>query len=144
MMTDDVKAESAARSQVTEEFADRLDMLQESGQVSKLARRLTELALADLAVSLDLRFSEDDSAQFVTHLAIALTRINRGDPPVEISEVTEEAIADRTRERQVVSRVMHDCARVLERAVPEPEISYMTLHLCGIVDTQHEQSKQEG
>lgn len=124
--------------QVAEEFADRLDMLEESDQVTKLSRRLTELALADLASTLGLRFTEDNSAQFVTHLAIALTRINRGDAPVEHSAVAEEEIADRSREREAVSRVMHDCARLLEREVPEPEISYMTVHLCAIVDVQSE------
>lgn len=143
-MTNNLTSDGAMQAQIVEEFSDRLDMLEESGQVSKLARRLTELALADLAVDLGLRFTEDDSAQFVTHLAIALTRINRGDPSVEISAVTEEEIADRVRERAAVSRVMRDCARVLERTVPEPEVSYMTLHLSGIVDVQSEQTGQDG
>lgn len=143
-MTEDPSADGAAHAAITQEFADRLDMLEESGQVSKLARRLTELALVDLAVDLGLRFTEDDSAQFVTHLAIALTRINRGDAPVEISAVAEEEIADRVREREAVSRVMRDCARVLERTVPEPEVSYMTLHLSGIVDVQSDQFGRDG
>jgi transcriptional regulatory protein LevR len=138
-MTSDLTADAVAHAQITEEFADRLEMLEESGQVSKLARRLTELALADLAVDLDLRFTEENSAQFVTHLAIALTRINRGDPPIELSAVAEEEIAERTRERDAVARVMRDCAPVLERTVPDPEISYMTVHLCSIVDLQSEQ-----
>jgi transcriptional regulatory protein LevR len=138
-MTEDVRAGAATEAQVVEEFADRLDMLEESDQVTKLARRLTELALTDLATTLDLRFTEDGSAQFVTHLAIALTRINRGDPPVEVSAVVDEEIAERLREREAMARVMTDCARLLEREVPETEISYMTVHLCSIIDLQSEQ-----
>lgn len=138
-MTGDVTTDAAMHGQVIEEFADRLDMLEESEQVTKLARRLTELALTSLATTLGLRFTEDESAQFVTHLAIALTRINRGDAPVELSLVAEEEIADRTREREAVARVIQDCARLLEREVPASEISYMTVHLCSIVDVQSEQ-----
>ena len=140
-MSEGLSTDDRVRAQVVEEFADRLDMLEESEQVTTLARRLTELALSDLASTLHLRFTEADSAQFVTHLAIALTRINRGDAPVELSAVAEEEIADRVREREAVSRVMHDCARLLEREVPQPEISYMTVHLCAIVDGQSEQEQ---
>lgn len=140
-MTEHVTTEAAIHAQVVEEFADRLDMLEESEQVTKLARRLTEMALTDLATTLHLRFTEEESAQFVTHLAIALTRINRGDAPVELSAVVEEEIAGRTRERDAMARVIRDCARVLEREVPESEISYMTVHLCAISD---EQSEQDG
>lgn len=131
-------ADPAIHAQVAEEFAERLDMLEESGQVTKLARRLTELALTDLASTLGLQFTEDDSAQFVTHLAIALTRINRGDAPVDVSAVVDEELVDRDRERAAMARVMTDCARLLEREVPATEISYMTVHLCAIVDTQSE------
>lgn len=138
-MTENVTTDAATQAQVVEEFADRLDMLEESDQVTKLARRLTELALTDLATTLDLRFTEDIAAQFVTHLAIALARINRGDPPVELSAVVDEEIADRPSEREAMARVMTDCARLLEREVPETEISYMTVHLCAIVDLQSEQ-----
>lgn len=138
-MTEDATTDAATHADVADEFADRLDMLEESGQVTNLARRLTELALTDLAATLDLRFTEDGSAQFVTHLAIALTRINRGEDPVELSAVAEEEIADRFREREAVARVMRDCARLLEREVPLTEISYMTVHLCGIVDVHSEQ-----
>ncbi|RYC05922.1 PRD domain-containing protein [Nocardioides zhouii] len=135
-MSEETGADPAVLARVAEEFADRLDMLQDSDQVTMLARRLTELSLADLATALGLTFTEDDSAQFVTHLAIALTRINRGEVPIEPSLVAEEEIAERTREREAVTRVMGDCGRLLDRDVPESEISYMVVHLCGIVDVQ--------
>jgi transcriptional antiterminator len=139
-MAESFTTDTAVHAQVVEEFAERLSMLEESEQVTKLARRLTELALTDLATTLDLVFTEDDAAQFVTHLAIALTRINRGDPPVEVSTVVDAEIAERPREREAMARVMTDCARLLERDVPESEISYMTVHLCAIIDSQSEQN----
>jgi HrpA-like RNA helicase len=137
-MTDHVAADDSLRKQIAEEFAERLDMLEESGQVTNLGRRLAELSLADLAAELRLVLTEDNAAQFVTHLAIALTRINRGDPEITVSPVALEEIADRHREREAVTRVMRDCSRLLQRDVPESEIAYMTVHLAGLVDLHAE------
>lgn len=133
-MTDSSLTSATAHAQVVEEFAERLDMLEESGQVTNLARRLTELCLADLAAALSLTLTEDNAAQFVTHLAIALTRINRGDPEIAMSAVAAEEVADRAREHQAVTGVMRDASRLLQREVPESEITYMTVHLCALVD----------
>jgi transcriptional regulatory protein LevR len=137
-MTEPVAADETLRKQLAAEFAERLDMLEESGQVTNLARRLTELSLADLAAELRLALTEDNAAQFVTHLAIALTRINRGDPEITVSPVAIEEIADRHREREAVTRVMRDCSRLLQRDVPDSEIAYMTVHLAGMVDLHAE------
>lgn len=131
-------SDEAVQEQIAQEFAERLDMLEESGQVSALARRLTEISLAQLSTDLALPLNEDNAAQFVTHLAIALTRINRGDPEIAVSPIALEEIADRHGERSAVTRVMGDCARLLERQVPESEIAYMTVHLCGLTDLQNE------
>ncbi len=137
-MTDTSSSSSDVQVRIAAEFAERLDMLEESGQVTNLARRLTELCLAELATDLHLTLDEDNAAQFVTHLAIALTRINRGDPAVAMSAVVAEEIADRQRELDAVTRVMGDASRLLQREVPESEITYMTVHLCALVDVQAE------
>lgn len=118
------------------EFAERLDMLEEAEQITTLARRLTELALADLSVSLGLRFTEDNASQFVTHLAIALARINRGEDAIAMSAVVADEIEGRDREVAAVSRVMRDCEKLLDRSIPESEVAYMTVHLCAMVDEQ--------
>lgn len=130
--------ESATQTQIADEFRERLDMLEESEQVTNLARRLTEMSMAQLSDELQLTLTEDNAAPFVTHLAIALTRINRGDPEIAVSAVAEEEIADRQRERDAVNRVMRDCSRLLQREISSNEISYMTVHLCVMVDLQSE------
>ncbi|MCX6458710.1 MAG: PRD domain-containing protein [Actinobacteria bacterium] len=127
---------TSAHAQLAAEFVERLDLLEESGQVTNLARRLTELCLADLTTALNLTLTEDNAAQFVTHLAIALTRINRGDPEIVMSAVAAEEIADRKREHNAVTSVMRDASRLLQREVPDSEITYMTVHLCGLVDNE--------
>jgi len=126
----------STQAQLAAEFTERLDLLEESGQVTNLARRLTLMCLTDLTTTLDLELTEDNAAQFVTHLAIALTRINRGDPEIAMSAVAAEEIADRTREHDAVTAVMRDASRLLQRDVPESEITYMTVHLCGLVDDE--------
>lgn len=137
-MTDSFLTSATAHAEVAAEFAERLDLLEESGQVTNLARRLTVLCLGDLATDLGVTLTEHNAAQFVTHLAIALTRINRGDPEIASSVVAAEEIAGRAREHEAVTRVMRDASRLLQREVPESEITFMTVHLCGLVDDKAE------
>lgn len=137
-MSERSATDPARQAQIISEFGERLDLLEQSGQVTNLARRLTELALADLSSEFSLTMNEENAAQFVTHLCIALTRINRGDPQITVSAVAVEEIADRQREHEAVARVMGECSRLLQREIPESEIAYMTVHLCGIVDVQSE------
>lgn len=131
-------ADPTTSLQIADEFRDRLDMLEESGQVNNLARCLTEMAMAQLSDELQLELTETNAAPFVTHFAIALTRINGGDPEIAGSAVAEEEIADRHRERDAISRVMHDCSQLLQREIPPSEIAYMTAHLCVMVDLHSE------
>lgn len=137
-MSERSTTDPARQAQIISEFGERLDLLEQSGQVTNLARRLTELAVADLSSEFSLTMKEENAAQFVTHLCIALTRINRGDRQITVSAVAVEEIADRPREHEAVARVMGECSRLLQREIPESEIAYMTVHLCGIVDLQSE------
>jgi transcriptional antiterminator len=118
------------------EFTDRLDMLQEAGQITPLARRLTELVLVELAEEFGLVFTEENAAMFVTHLAVALTRLNRREMEAPPSSLVDDEIRSRTREREVMRRVMSECEKLLDREVPESEIAYMTVHLCAILDDE--------
>lgn len=123
-----------ASAQLDAEFAERLDLLQDSGQITPLARRLTEFVLAEIAVELNVRFTEANASPFVSHLAVALTRINRGETGVAPSSVVEEEIRGRTKERAIMSRLVSECERLLDREIPESEVSYMTVHLCAILE----------
>jgi transcriptional regulatory protein LevR len=131
------KRQSAALDEqvklVAAEFAERLGMLEESGQITSLSRWLTENSLARIADELQLRLTEDNAAQFVTHLAIALNRLQRGEAIAPSATVSGE-IADYGRERDVVRRVMDECEELLDRAVPDAEVDYMTVHLAALVE----------
>jgi transcriptional regulatory protein LevR len=120
---------------VSTEFGERLDMLEGSGQITALARWLTEHSLAELARTLSVRFEEKNAAPFVTHLGIALTRLQRGDE-VEPSAVVADEIAERVREREVMRKVMGQCEELLDREVPKAELDYITVHLCALLEDE--------
>jgi hypothetical protein len=119
--------------EISATFADRLDMLEESGQISPLARWLTEHSLARLAEHFGLTLTEDNAAQFVTHLAMALGRLQRGEPEVLASDVVAEEVAQFPREREAMRAIMDESEGVLDRGVPDSEVDYMTVHLCALL-----------
>jgi transcriptional antiterminator len=121
---------------VAEEFRDRLDMLTESGQVSSLARWLTENSLARIAQEFQITLTEDNAAQFTTHLAMAFSRLQRGEAEAPLSDALAEEVHAHARERELVRRVMSECEPLLERDVPDSEIDYMTVHLCALVEDE--------
>lgn len=130
-----VETHSPAEALSTE-FADRLDMLEEAEQITPLARRLTELVLVELAEELGLVFTEENASMFVTHLAVALTRLNRREMAAPPSSLVDDEIRSRTRELAVMRRVMGECEKLLDREIPESEIAYMTMHLSAILDDE--------
>jgi hypothetical protein len=114
-------------------FQERLDLLQEADQITPLARRLTVFMVAELATEFDLTLDETSGAPMVTHIAMALTRLNRGEVAAPLSRSLERELAGRVAERAAITRLMGEVARLLGRDVPETEISYMTLHLATLV-----------
>jgi transcriptional regulatory protein LevR len=126
-------AHDAQIKDVADEFRERLDMLEESGQMTALARWLTENALARIAEELQVRLGEDNAAQFVTHLAIALNRLQRGEAVAPSALVTDE-VAEHPHVREVMRRVMDECEEVLDREVPDAEVDYMAVHLCALIE----------
>jgi hypothetical protein len=114
-------------------FSDRLDLLEESGQVSPAARTaalgFVEEAERAFAVALD----EANGAMLVTHLAMALTRAERGeehpgDPP---AAVVDEVRLHETEWRFVAERLAA-CADAIGAPLPDAEQAFVTAHLCAV------------
>jgi hypothetical protein len=135
-MTELEPERAATAPSPAETFRERLDILEKADTISPLARQLTELTLAEIVGELGVGLTEDNAAPFVTHLATARTRLGRGEPEAPLSVVAEEEIASRYRERALVERLMKDCAKLLGRTVPDTEVSYVTIHLCAILDDE--------
>jgi hypothetical protein len=120
-------------SQIQAEFEARFDLLQESGQATPAARRLTVDTLDQLSQQTGIIFTEANAAPFATHLVIAFTRLSRGEFE-EPSAVVADEIRGRVAERRLVDRLMRECSSELGRDVPAGEVDYMTVHLCAILD----------
>jgi transcriptional antiterminator len=112
------------------QFATRMDLLESSGQVTAQARLLTEDVIAQIEQEFAVRLDEQSGSQLVTHLAMALSRLDRGDPqPRALPSVAAE-LAQYPREREFSRRVLGECGQRLGRPVPEGEIDYLAMHLC--------------
>jgi transcriptional regulatory protein LevR len=127
-------ADDSTAHQLASEFRDRLDMLEESNQLTRSARKAALLCLAEISKAVEITLTEDNAAPFVTHVAVALTRLERGEDPVAVSGVVEEEVADRTQERSIVASAMRRCGDLLGIELPDSEISFITVHLCAVVD----------
>jgi hypothetical protein len=114
-------------------FAPRLDLLEDSGQVSQVARQQA-LDFVDAAESaFDVALDEDNGAMLVTHLAMALTRTERREPLPEQppAVIVDEARANPT-ELAFVREKLDAYGAVLGEALPESEYVFMTAHLCTV------------
>ena len=83
-MTEDTPSSAIAR---------RLALLEESGQIGLRVRSLADRIVADVQRRYSVEFADDDAAFFVTHLALALGRVERGDPEPELPAVMEAQVA---------------------------------------------------
>src|SRR3954447_10285664 len=79
-------------------LADRLAFLADSGVVSPTARRLTEAAMADVEERIG-SLDEDAAAALATHVAMALTRLDRREPPVDLPDVAAAELESRPDEQ---------------------------------------------
>ncbi len=135
-MTGTTPPHDTARTDIRETFRERLDLLEDSGTASALARRLAETALLEITEEFPLELTEENAAPFVTHLVIALTRLHRGETEAPASEAVDAEIAGRDREKAVIGRIMIGFEDQLGRSVPDSEISYMTVHLCALLEEE--------
>ena len=113
-------------------FTARLGLLEESGQVTREARQLTEAIVVRIERDFTLQFDEENGAQFVTHLAMAFSRLQRHEGVTEGPGVVEDEIESCEREAESVRSIVDDCQRELGIAVPPAEVSYMVIHLCAM------------
>ena len=112
-------------------FTDRLELLEGSAQITSRARRFT-LGFVDAAeATFGVEFSESNAAMLVTHLAIALTRSERGTPLVEPAPAGLVAEVDaHARERAFVKERLDAAGRELGVMLPGSEYVFVAAHLC--------------
>jgi transcriptional regulatory protein LevR len=115
-------------------FDERLELLVETGQITPTARELTEHVVAEVEAGLGVRLDEDNGAPFVTHLAVALSRVERGEEELLVSEAVNDEIRDFPREYELMQRLLEQCGSRLGRPIPAPEVAFLTAHACALVE----------
>jgi transcriptional regulatory protein LevR len=113
-------------------LGDRLDLLERANQVTPLARALTDEAIARIEREFEVVLDEANAAQLVTHLAVALSRLDRDEALTETPAVVGDELAEYPRELAFVRELLADLGTQVGRRVPDAEVSYLTLHLCAL------------
>ena len=122
-MTEDTPSSAIAR---------RLALLEESGQIGLRVRSLADRIVADVQRRYSVEFADDDAAFFVTHLALALGRVERGDPEPELPAVMEAQVAGFPDELRAAEELLAPCVEAFGRPAPRVEILYVALYLASL------------
>jgi transcriptional regulatory protein LevR len=110
-------------------FLDRLDLLEASQQVSASARAETAAFIADCEREFDVVLGEDNGSLLVTHLAMGLTRLQRGEPVTEVPDALAAEVGTRGRDLDWVRDRLHAIGDRLSVAIPTAEVVYMAAHV---------------
>ena len=115
-------------------FTGRFDLLESSDQITPSARQLTLDFVAAAEAEFGVALDEDNAAMLVTHLAIALTRTERGAPATDAPPAGLAAeIRMHERERAFVHERLDAAGGALGAALPEAEEVFITAHLCTVL-----------
>ncbi len=114
-------------------FTSRLDVLEDSGQVSAVARQQTLDFVDAVEAAFAIEVDEENAAMLVTHLAMALTRTERRAPLLEEPpDVIVSEVRAHPAELTFVRERLDAYGAVLGEALPESELVFMTAHLCTV------------
>jgi hypothetical protein len=114
-------------------FSARLDLLEDSGQVSQVARQQTLDFVDAVEFAFDVDVNEENGAMLVTHLAMALTRTERREPlPEEPPAVIVEEARANPAQLGFVRERLDAYGAVLGEALPESEYVFVTAHVCTV------------
>lgn len=111
----------------------RLTILRDAGQISQETHRRITDAIQWLNDKRKLTLTEDNGAMLVTHLAVALERIQKNElveplAPMLLEEVTKsQHFAD-------AQAITAELETVWNVSLPESERGFVLLHLCTLLD----------
>jgi hypothetical protein len=126
-------ADPAGAAPVT--IAERLAFLTDAGVVTPTAARLTSKAIDEVTRRLG-PIDDEPLAPLATHLAMALTRVDRAEPEAELPAIADAELASRPDERAFAVDLAQRWAAELGRPIPEGEISYVALHIAALAEAR--------
>ncbi|KUO71280.1 MAG: hypothetical protein APF77_19760 [Clostridia bacterium BRH_c25] len=111
---------------------ERLDILKEAGEISDEIRA----AVIEFAQSFEKKYpltiTEENASMLITHLAMALARIKKGEEIIEMDELAMDEIRQSNiyGELPEFYEIIED---KLQIRLPESEKGYIALHACTII-----------
>jgi len=108
---------------------ERLDLLERGGVVSSTARSATERAWSVIAEFCAAGADDETAGQLVTHLAVALTRLDLKEPAPDLPTTVGDEIAGRTAEWRFARELAAGWEADFGQPLPEAEIGYLVVHL---------------
>jgi hypothetical protein len=108
---------------------DRLDLLEGADVITPRARSATERAVAPIEAFAGIPLDDEGGQQFVTHLAMTLTRLDRDEEAPALPGTVGEEIAERHEEWAFARALATQWEVEFGRALPESEIAYVVVHL---------------
>ncbi len=116
------------------EINNRLDILKSAGQISEVTYDQVERVIRHFQDNHQIVINEENGAMLITHLCIALSRIEKGE---KINEIDEESFKDvrKNIHFKKAEDVLKDIETILGREMPIEERGYMMMHLCVLFGT---------
>jgi hypothetical protein len=115
---------------VREGHAARLDFLEAHGQIDHASRRTSEEFVGSLAARFDIAPEAEGVDMFVTHVAIAFTRVQRGEPAPSVPDVLVEELSSRVQETKAVEAAAQEMEGDIGGPLPSDELLFITAHVC--------------
>ncbi|MDQ6796238.1 MAG: PRD domain-containing protein [Chloroflexota bacterium] len=117
-------------------LAGRLDLLEDSGVITPGARRVTSAAIGRIEDLLLVTLDDESGGPLVTHIAVALSRIERNEPPPELPEIVALEIADRPEELRMAEGLAQEWQATIGAPIPAQEVTYVAAHLAALRDRE--------
>lgn len=115
-------------------LADRLDLLETSGVITSEARRITDEAITRIEDLLKVTLDDKSGGPLVTHIAVALSRVERDEPAPDLPDVVAAELASRPEEVRMAEGLAQDWQAALGAPIPPREVSYIAAHLAALRD----------
>lgn len=107
----------------------RMDILKEAGQISQLTYERVEKIINHFLSKHLIQIDETNGAMLITHLCIALSRMEKGE---KINKIEEEMFEEVRKNKffMKAQEAMEEINKILGSEMPVEESGYMMMHLC--------------
>lgn len=117
-------------------FRERLDLMQSTEQIGGRAREVTDAMVAEI----DRRYGpldEENAGMLVSHLALSLERLERGEL-LEPDPLVEAEAGQYPAELDAAAQLARLAERLGRGALPTGEVSFLAIHLRALVESREE------